>query len=576
MTRRILITGASVAGNTVAWWLGRAGFDVTVVERVPAFRDGGQNIDVRGPGREVLRRMGLEQTALDRGTGEEGTAWVEQDGTVAAQFLTAELGTDGPTAEMEILRGDLARLLYEPAREYVTFRFDDSIVGVEQDPAAAIVTFASGVTEQYDTVIVAEGVGSGTRDLVFAGENEPRWMDLTTAYFTIARAPDDDRLWRWYNAPEGRSVSLRPDRHGTARAMLSVQQPPGGEQDWDTGRQKAWLRERFAGAGWQTERVLDGMDATGDFYFDVLRQVRMPHWSKGRLVLTGDAAWCATPIAGYGTTLAITGAYVLAQELIRSTDVEAAFATYEQTMRPMVEDAQGVPKLAPRLANPHSRLGIRLLHGALKVASRPTVRGVAGKLFGGRSKDVDLSRYDERSPSASPVESPAASTKGLSPILALGAVGALLGASALIGRRNAPDPSHPGIRRWYRRLDKPGFTPPDAAFGAVWPVLGTGLAVGGYRLLRRPAGDARNAAVGLWLLNTAMVGGWTQLFFREKRLGASVAASGAMVVAGAAYVAAAARVDRPAAATAVPFVAWLGFATILAERIWRDNPAEDR
>ena len=574
MTRRILITGASVAGNTVAWWLGRAGFDVTVVERAPAFRDGGQNIDVRGPGREVLRRMGLEQTALDRGTGEEGTAWVEQDGTVAAQFLTAELGTDGPTAEMEILRGDLARLLYEPACEHVTFRFDDSITGVEQDQDAAIVSFASGATERYDAVIVAEGVGSRTRDLVFPGENEPRWMDLTTAYFTIARAPDDDRLWRWYNAPQGRSVSLRPDRHGTARAMLSVQQPPGGEQDWDTSHQKAWLRERFAGAGWQTERVLDGMDATGDFYFDVLRQVRMPRWSKGRLVLTGDAAWCATPIAGYGTTLAITGAYVLAQELIRSADVEAAFATYEQTMRPMVEDAQGVPKLAPRLANPHSRLGIRLLHGALKVASRPTVRGVAGTLFGGRSKDVDLSRYDASLPGAPPVGSPAVSAKGLSPIPALGAVGVVLGASALIGRRNAPDPSHPGIRRWYRRLDKPGFTPPDAAFGAVWPVLETGLAVGGYRLLRRPSGGARNAAVGLWLLNTAMVGGWTQLFFREKRLGASAAASGAMVVTGAAYVAAAARVDRPAAATAVPFVAWLGFATILAERIWRDNPKD--
>jgi tryptophan-rich sensory protein len=167
------------------------------------------------------------------------------------------------------------------------------------------------------------------------------------------------------------------------------------------------------------------------------------------------------------------------------------------------------------------------------------------------------------------------SAGGMSPLLALGAVGVVLGASAVLGRRNAPDPSHPGIRRWYRRLDKPGFTPPDAAFGAVWPVLETGLAVGGYRLLRRPSTPARNAAVGLWLLNTAMVGGWTQLFFRERKLGASAAASGAMVASGAAYVAAAARVDRPAAAVGVPFVAWLGFATLLAGRIWRDNPAQE-
>ncbi len=576
MSRRILITGASVAGNTAAWWLGRAGFDVTVVERAPGFRDGGQNIDVRGVGREVLRRMGLEQAALDRGTGEEGTAWVEEDGSVAAQFLTADTGTDGPTAEMEILRGDLARLLYEPASEQATYRFGDSIDHVAQDDDGVTVTFASGKVGRYDAVIVAEGVGSRTRELVFPGENDPRWMDLTIAYFTISRTPDDDRLWRWYNAPGGRSVSLRPDRYGTTRAMLSVQQPPGGEQDWDVARQKTWLRDRFAGAGWQTDRVLDGLAATDDFYFDVLRQVRMPRWSSGRVALTGDAAWCATPIAGYGTTLAVTGAYVLAAELARSIDVVAAFAAYEQAMRPMVEDAQGVPKIAPRLANPQSRWGIRLLHGVLNVASRPTVRSVSDTLFGGRSKDVDLSRYDEPAPATPPSEPRHAAPAGLSPMLALGVVGVVLGASALVGRRNAPDPSHPGIRRWYRRLDKPGFTPPDAAFGAVWPVLETGLAVGGYRLLRQPSAPARNAAIGLWLANSAMVGGWTQLFFREKRLKASAIASGAMVATGAAYVATAARVDRPAAAVAVPFVAWLGFATLLAERIWRDNPAGGR
>jgi tryptophan-rich sensory protein len=316
------------------------------------------------------------------------------------------------------------------------------------------------------------------------------------------------------------------------------------------------------------------MDATDDFYFDVLRQVRMPRWSRGSVALTGDAAWCATPLAGYGTTLAITGGYVLAQELLRVTDVRAALKAYEQVMRPMVEEAQGVPKIGPRLANPHSRLGIRLLHGALDVASRPAVQAVAGKLFGGRSEDVDLSRYDTPDEATSAPKAPPSA--GLSPLLALGAVGVVLGVSAIVGRRNAPDPSHPRIRRWYRRLDKPDYTPPDAAFGAVWPVLETGLAVGGYRLLRQPPGTARNAAVGLWLVNTAMVGGWTQLFFRERRLGASAVASAAMVGTSAAYVATAAKVDRPAVAAAIPFVAWLGFATLLAERIWRDNPEEGR
>lgn len=397
MARRILITGASIAGNTVAWWLGRSGFDVTVVERAPAFRDGGQNVDVRGVGRTVLRRMGLERAALDSGTGEEGTAWIDGRGRVAARFDVAGTEGDGPTAEMEILRGDLARLLYEPARERARYRFGDRVARVAEDRDAVAVTFAGCETERYDAVVVAEGVGSSTRELVFPGENAPRWMDLTIAYFTLPRTPDDDRMWRWFNATGGRSISLRPDRHGTTRAMLTLRQPPGGEQDWDIARQKAFLRARFAGAGWQAGRVVAGLEATDDFYLDVLRQVRMKRWSSGRVVLTGDAAWCATPLAGIGTTLAVTGACVLAGELARTDTVAAAFAAYERVMRPYVEKAQGVPKLAPKLMNPRTRIGIRLLHAALNVASRPAVRRVTAKVFDGRSEEPDVSGYVDRS-----------------------------------------------------------------------------------------------------------------------------------------------------------------------------------
>ena len=395
MSHRILISGASVAGNTAAWWLGRLGFDVTVVERAPDFRDGGQNIDVRGVGREVLRRMGLERTALDLGTGEQGTAWINGDGTVAARIVTGDLDGDGPTAEMEILRGDLARLLHDPACKHATFRFDDAIAGIDHERDAAVVTFASGREERYDLVIVAEGVGSSTREMVFAGENDPRWMDLVIAYFTIPRAADDDRMWRWYNATEGRSISLRPDAHGTTRASLTIQQLPNGEQDWDADRQRAYMRERFVDAGWQSSRVLAGMEAADDFYFDVLRQVRMKRWSSGRVVLTGDAAWCATPLAGIGTTLAIVGAYVLAGELQRGGGVPAALAAYEAAMRPMVEQGQDVPKLGPRIMNPQSRFGIHLLHGALAIASRPAVRGVAAKMFARDPMSPDLARYPE-------------------------------------------------------------------------------------------------------------------------------------------------------------------------------------
>lgn len=162
-------------------------------------------------------------------------------------------------------------------------------------------------------------------------------------------------------------------------------------------------------------------------------------------------------------------------------------------------------------------------------------------------------------------------TGGLSRPASLLLVAGVLSVSAIIGRRNAPDPSHPSTRRWYKRLDKPAYTPPDVVFSVVWPVLEAGLAVGGYRLLRQPPRPSRNLAVGLWLLNTGMVGGWTQLFFRKKELGPSAIASGAMIATSATYVGAAAKVDRTAAAIGVPFVAWLGFATLLAERIWAKN-----
>ncbi|MBD8470561.1 TspO/MBR family protein [Sphingomonas sp. CFBP 8765] len=182
--------------------------------------------------------------------------------------------------------------------------------------------------------------------------------------------------------------------------------------------------------------------------------------------------------------------------------------------------------------------------------------------------------HPDHHPVALPVP-PLAPPPALSRTVAALIVVSVLGVSAAIGRRNAPDPSHPRTRRWYKRLDKPSYTPPDAVFGAVWPVLETGLAVGGYRLLRQPAGPRRTSAVGLWLLNTAMVGGWTEIFFRKRALRSGAVVAGTMVATGGAYVAAAAKVDRPAALLGVPFVGWLGFATLLATRISARNPDSD-
>lgn len=394
MARRILISGASIAGCTAAWWLVHYGFEVTVVERSDAFRDGGQNVDIRGAGREVLRRMGLENAALEHGTGEQGTAFIDEAGEVIAKFMADDMDVEGPTAEMEILRGDLARILFDATCEKANFRFGDTIRSTVPSSHTVSVEFESGRKEIFEAVIVAEGVGSSTRELVFPGENEPRWMDMTIAYFTIPRTEGDDRLWRWYHTTGGRAVSLRPDMHGTTRAMLSVQKTPGPELEWSTEKRKAWLHKEFKGAGWQSARVLDAMDNSSDFYFDVLRQVQLPRWHDRRVVLTGDAAWCVTPLGGVGATLAVVGSYVLAGELLSNGDAPAAFQAYEQRLRDFVEEAQDIPKIVPRMANPHSRLGLMLLNGAVRVASAPAIRDFFGKLVASKSNDIELPDYD--------------------------------------------------------------------------------------------------------------------------------------------------------------------------------------
>lgn len=393
LTRRVLIAGASIAGNVAAWWLSRHGFDVTVVEKAAAFRDGGQNVDVRGAARTVLAKMGLDQAVAARGTGEKGTAWIDERGDIVAQFGVDDVEGEGFTADLEILRGDLSRLIYEPASEGAAYRFGTSIASLNRDGDGVSVTFADGDTDYFDAVVVAEGVGSSSRELVFRGENNPRWMDVTVGYFTIPKGATDGDVARWYNATGGRGVLIRPDPKGTSRAFLTLQTTPGDEQDWSSDEQKSFLRERFADAGWETARVLDGMDEADDFYFEVLRQVRMDRWSQGCIALTGDAAWCATPLSGVGTTLAIVGAYVLAGELSRTKDCAGAFAAYDRIMRPFVEEGQNVPKILPRLLNPHTQAGIAMLRGVLRVVSLPAIRDVAAKLIVRNSEGIDLPDY---------------------------------------------------------------------------------------------------------------------------------------------------------------------------------------
>lgn len=392
--KKVLVSGASIAGPALAYWLSRQGMDVTVVERAPAFRDGGQTIDVRGAGREVAQRMGLEDRIRANTTHEQGIAFVDRNNRTRAFLGVDAFDGDGPIAELEILRGELARLLIEHSEDRVTYRFGDSIAAVKDDGDQVHVRFEQGVEEIYDLLIVAEGIGSTTRNQVFDSEVQRRPLNLYTAYFTVPRQPSDGHVMRWYNIPGGRCVCLRPDNLGTTRAFLSFQQAPCGYEKLAPNEQKSLLRQMFADAGWETPRVLAALDDTPDLYLEAVGQVKMPRWSKGRIALVGDAAYCASPISGMGTSLGLCGAYVLAGELGRHADHHHAFTAYEKLMRPYVAQAQSVPGFAPRLASPHSRFGIALGHAVLRMATAPGLKTLFGKILSPKADAIELPDYD--------------------------------------------------------------------------------------------------------------------------------------------------------------------------------------
>ncbi|MEV4279846.1 FAD-dependent oxidoreductase [Actinoplanes xinjiangensis] len=373
---RALVTGAGIAGLSTAYWLARAGWDVTVLERFSAFRDGGQNIDVRGAAREVLSRMGLEEAVRGLGTTEQGTALVDGDGRVIARFPVED--PDGPTAELEILRGDLAGVILGALPDSVTVRYGDQIEGVRDDGTSVEVTLMSGPAERYDLVVIAEGVRSRTRDLIPGLTVTRRELGVTMAYGTIARTGDDDRWWRWYSAEGGRQITLRPDRTGTTRATLAFT-GDGDLGDLPLDRVRAELRGRFHDAGWQAERVVDGFARSDDVYLDRLTQIVMPSWSAGRVCVTGDAAWCVTPLGGGGTSLAMVGGYVLAAYLSRA-EVGVALTRYEQWMRPLIEDAQKLPPGTPGLFYPTSAAGVRALRLAARIGSTGVLRRLTARI----------------------------------------------------------------------------------------------------------------------------------------------------------------------------------------------------
>ncbi|GAB2618632.1 FAD-dependent oxidoreductase [Paractinoplanes abujensis] len=367
---RVLISGGGIAGPSLAWWLHRAGADVTVIERAPGPRPGGHAVDVRGTARTVVERMGLMPAVLTDRVDERGVALVDARDRRLASMPSDLFGGEGIVADIEISRGDLSRILLEATATTTDYRYGDRITALRQDDGGVDVTFASGGTERFHIVVGADGVHSGVRALTFGSEPEfVRPLGGYGAYFTVPDPGDLDHWFLMFNAPGGRVAGLRPERGGTAKASLSIRTPERLGR-LDRASQKRLLAERFAGVGWRVPSFLAALPGADDFYFDSIDQVRVDRWARGRVVLLGDAGYCGSPLAGLGTSLALVGAYVLAGELAEATSPEAAYAAYQSTMAAYVADGIQLPPGGMAAFAPNSRLTIRLRALSMNSMSR--------------------------------------------------------------------------------------------------------------------------------------------------------------------------------------------------------------
>ena len=346
----MLVAGASIAGPALAHWLRRRGAEVTVVERAGVLRPGGQAVDARGVAREVIRWMGLDAVVRAARTVTAGAYTVDADGTVLETFSAEDDGGDGYISEIEILRGDLSRLLYDDTRDGVEYVFGDRIAELTQDADGVDVVFAGGDRRRFDLVVGADGLHSALRGTVFGPrERYVRHLGLVLAFYSVPNEFGLDR-WLFDHQHAGRSAGLRPIEDATrAMAMFSFPMAEFDVDHRDVEAQKRLLRERMAGHGWLTARILAHLDDTPDFYFDQVAQVVMDRWSRGRVGLIGDAAFSSSPMSGQGTGLALVGAYVLAGELAAAGwDPAAGFAGYERRMRSYVQDNQEIGRLNAR------------------------------------------------------------------------------------------------------------------------------------------------------------------------------------------------------------------------------------
>jgi 2-polyprenyl-6-methoxyphenol hydroxylase-like FAD-dependent oxidoreductase len=341
----VLISGASIAGPALAYWLDRYGFDVTVVERADAVRSGGYPIDVRGTAIDVVERMGLLGQLQAAHIDSRKLTFVDADGAPIGVVRPESLTGGVAGRDIELPRGALTSLLYDLTRDgAIRYRFGDSIDALQDDGAGVDVRFKSGAQDRFDIVIGADGLHSNTRALVFGAE--ARFSRYLGFCFNLFSLPNDLGLSHEgvIYAEPGHTAGLYAagDSHTLHAFLIFAAPDPPFLSNLDIDKQRLRTAEVFAGGGWEVPRLVEAMQRSDDLFFDTVSQIHMPRWSSGRVALVGDAAHAPSFLSGQGSSLALVGAYVLAGELAAGATPAEAFASYERITRPFVEANQAL------------------------------------------------------------------------------------------------------------------------------------------------------------------------------------------------------------------------------------------
>ncbi|TDW17311.1 FAD-dependent monooxygenase [Kribbella kalugense] len=367
----VLIAGASIAGPALAYWLDRYGFEVTVVEKSAAVRGGGYAIDIRGTARDVVDRMGLLPQLRKAHVDTQRISFVDADGALIAAIQPESItgGTEG--LDLEVRRGDLADALYLPIQDKVEFIFGDSIAQLDDRGDSVDVVFDSGIRRTFDLVIGADGLHSNVRRLVFGPEEEfHSYQGYAFAGFTLANDFGLSHEGVSWNVAGRAAVLYAHEPSDPVHGFLTfrVDEPPY-DAFRDPEAQRELVAATFPDPGWQVPRLVAAMREADDLFFDVVSQIHMPTWSRGRVGLVGDAAYATSFMSGQGSSVSLVGAYVLAGELATHADHAEAFAAYEERIRTFVEDNQALVEVGKQVVAPGTQEALDARNTELRAAS---------------------------------------------------------------------------------------------------------------------------------------------------------------------------------------------------------------